>query len=75
MQKISKWVQNYSKYHSMIFAGKYEKFAGNFRHCRQSFFAGKLPAKPMSRYTVENVVIFSASFKVVRLALVHGNTF
>ena len=48
MLNISKSVTNYSKYHSHIFAGKYEKFAGNFRHCRQSIFAGKLPAKPMS---------------------------
>ena len=41
MQKIAKIVQNYSKYNSQI-------FAGNFRHCRQSVFAGKLPASPMS---------------------------
>ena len=39
MQKISKWVQNYSKYHSKIFAGKYDKIAGNQllpAKCRQS---------------------------------------
>ena len=51
MQKISKCVQNYSKYHSKVFTGKYYKIAGNFWHCRQSIFAGKLPAKPMSTYS------------------------
>ena len=29
MQKIAKSVQNYSKYHSQIFDGNYDKFAGN----------------------------------------------
>ena len=51
MLKISKSVKNYSKYNLQIFAGKYDKFAGNFRNCRQSIFAGKLPAKPMSTVT------------------------
>ena len=34
MPKVSKNITNCSKYHSQIFAGKYDKFAGNFRHCR-----------------------------------------
>ena len=39
MQKISKWVQKYSKYHSKIFAGKYDKIADNQflpANCRQA---------------------------------------
>ena len=47
--------QNYSKYHSQIFAGKYDKFAGNFRHCR-----------PMSNRI--DLIIFQGLFeKMIRL--------
>ena len=45
MQKIAKSVQNYSKYNSQIFAGNIDKFAGNFRHCRQSFFYRQIAGK------------------------------
>ena len=61
MLKISKSVKNYSKYHLQIFAGKYDKLAGNFRNCRQSIFAGKLTAKPMSsrEKSVKQISCFS----------------
>ena len=54
MQNISKSVKNYPKYNLQIFAGNFDKFAGNFQHCRQSIFAGKLPASPMSKCDSNN---------------------
>ena len=64
MQNITKSVQNYSKYHSKIFAGNYDNFAGNFRQCRQ--IARKshvylqltcLPTTHMQKNNVENHLI------------------
>ena len=38
-------------------------FCRQFSHCGQSIFAGKLPAKPMSRYTA----IESLSYTIISL--------
>ena len=50
------------------FAGKCDKIAGNFWHCRQSLFAGKLPARPMSIYSSLSVLtLLMVQLQVVRI--------
>ena len=52
MQKIAKIDQNYPKYHSQIFAGNYDKFAGNFRRCRQVPCLNTPTREPMYTTTI-----------------------